>query len=295
MPAYRESAAYRWTSDSVRIIAAPSQTAKALFYYVQEIGHFRALDGYYTERENLDSYLIVHTLSGAGRLHYGGQAHEVRAGQAFFIDCMQYQHYEKASAEPWEMLWVHFNGSASRGYYGQFAKRGNPVLELAPASAAAAAELLGALVRTHAQMSFRAEATGSSLLTQLLTLLLLEGREPAGSGDEAAPDYVERMIKELDRRYVGKISVDELAAALAVNKFKLAKAFKRYTGYSPHEYVINLRMTSAKELLRYSQEPVAAIAAQVGIDNVSHFINLFKAREQLTPLAYRRKWQYSRE
>jgi hypothetical protein len=32
-----------------------------------------------------------------------------------------------------------------------------------------------------------------------------------------------------------------------------------------------------------------------GIDNVSHFIALFKRREELTPLAFRRKWQRPKE
>ena len=53
-------------------------------------------------------------------------------------------------------------------------------------------------------------------------------------------------------------------------------------------------MTHAKERLKYSDMPVSEVAARVGIDNVSHFINLFKDRAGDTPLAYRKKWQRPR-
>ncbi|WP_094548463.1 AraC family transcriptional regulator [Petroclostridium xylanilyticum] len=43
--------------------------------------------------------------------------------------------------------------------------------------------------------------------------------------------------------------------------------------------------------MQYSDLPVAEIAERVGINNVSHFINLFKNRVDITPLAFRNKWQ----
>lgn len=51
-----------------------------------------------------------------------------------------------------------------------------------------------------------------------------------------------------------------------------------------------MRINHAKEYLKYSDAPIAEIAERVGIDNVSHFIDLFKNRTGLTPLAYRKQW-----
>ncbi|MFD0676548.1 MULTISPECIES: helix-turn-helix domain-containing protein [unclassified Paenibacillus] len=64
---------------------------------------------------------------------------------------------------------------------------------------------------------------------------------------------------------------------------------------TPNEYIITRRITFAKELLKYSSIPVAEIAAQCGTDNVSHFISLFKHREEMTSLAFRKKWQRPRD
>uniref|UniRef100_UPI003568068E helix-turn-helix transcriptional regulator n=1 Tax=Cohnella sp. TaxID=1883426 RepID=UPI003568068E len=75
--------------------------------------------------------------------------------------------------------------------------------------------------------------------------------------------------------------------------YHLSKEFKCYTGFSPNEYLIHTRITRAKELLRFTDMPVAEIALSVGVDNVSHFINLFRDRETMTPLAYRKTWRQS--
>jgi glyoxylate utilization-related uncharacterized protein len=74
-----------WTEDSVRLIATPSGLAKSAFFYVQEIGHFYAREHYYTEREHVQSFLMVYTIQGGGKLSYRGETHSLRAGQVFFL------------------------------------------------------------------------------------------------------------------------------------------------------------------------------------------------------------------
>ncbi|PYI53153.1 AraC family ligand binding domain-containing protein [Paenibacillus flagellatus] len=120
----KERYAPAWTDDSKRLVSAPSPFAKQSLFYVQEIGHFRTLPAYFTERERLDSYLIVFTLDGQGSLTYRGDAYSVSAGQWFWIDCMDYHHYRTHADRLWELLWVHFNGPSAKGYYDCFAEEG---------------------------------------------------------------------------------------------------------------------------------------------------------------------------
>ncbi|WP_366250085.1 helix-turn-helix domain-containing protein [Thomasclavelia ramosa] len=58
-----------------------------------------------------------------------------------------------------------------------------------------------------------------------------------------------------------------------------------------NEYIILSRISYAKGLLKNTDLTVQEITFEVGMNNVSHFINLFKARENLTPLAYRKNWK----
>jgi hypothetical protein len=171
MSAYRESSNQAWTEDSVRVIATPSSFAKSTLYYVQEAGHFHTLEPYYTEREQLDSYLMVYTIAGKGKLTYQEKTYTLFPNQLFFIDCMEYQHYATDKIELWELIWVHLNGSSVRGYYEQFAVNGNPVITLTPESKASS--ILRQLIQTQRHKSFRTELVCSQYLVELLTELLL--------------------------------------------------------------------------------------------------------------------------
>lgn len=62
-------------------------------------------------------------------------------------------------------------------------------------------------------------------------------------------------------------------------------------GLTVNEYIITARISYAKELLKYSELSVNEITYEIGMNNVTHFINLFKARENLTPLSYRKAWR----
>ena len=288
MDTYMENAAHDWTEDSVRIIATPSQLAKSTFYYVQEIGHFMTRPHYYTERKHLHSYLIVYTLSGMGYLHYRGKDYTVGPGQVFFIDCREYQLYKTDSRHAWEILWVHFEGSSSRGYYEQFAKHGSPVV--APENPHLIGNIIHNLLQLHRSKDIRTETLSSKYIVDLLTQMLLATNPAEGEG-AFLPSVLEQVVRDLNKRFHEPISLDQLSKQHAISKFHLVRQFKKYTGFTPHEYVINCRITYAKELLTYSDLTVAEIAARTGIHNVSHFINLFKQRAEMTPLAYRKKWK----
>lgn len=288
MDSFKERAVLDWSEDSVRLIVTPSIAARSTFFYVQEIGYFKTNPKYLTEREHLNSYLVIFTLSGRGYLKYKGKSYTLMPNQAFFIDCMEYQYYETDKDNPWEFLWVHFNGATCRGYYKQFEKNNSPVITLDKNSVLPS--IIYQLIEVHKQKDMRTEALSSKLLVNLLTELLLS----ANAQDQLSfyvPDYIRIVMKDMERRFNEKITLDEMARKYAVSKFHLAKEFKEYTGFTPNEYVINCRITYAKELLRYSDIPVADIAEKVGINNVSHFINLFKEREEMTPLSFRKNWR----
>lgn len=63
---------------------------------------------------------------------------------------------------------------------------------------------------------------------------------------------------------------------------------RQQTGGSIHEYLLTRRIKSSCDLLRYSDEPVDAIALAVGFSEVTYFITCFKKMMRQTPLQYRR-------
>jgi AraC-like DNA-binding protein len=288
MKNYLERAAHDWSDNSIRLIITPSLAARAAYFYVEEIGYFRTRPDYFTERDNLNSYLIVFTLSGKGYLEYNNRAYTLTANQGFFINCMEHQYYRTDKNKPWEILWVHFNGSTSHGYYEQYAKNSTPLCTFEESSTVPA--ILRQLIAAHNQKNITTEPISSKLLVELITEFLLTANASDSSGTYL-PDYVKKLIKDLDKCFTEKLTLDILSQKYSVNKFYLEKEFKKYIGITPNEYIITHRINYAKELLKYSSLPVSDIAYKSGIENVSHFINLFKNRVGMTPLIFRKKWQ----
>ena len=68
------------------------------------------------------------------------------------------------------------------------------------------------------------------------------------------------------------------------------RRFQKATGMPPLEYVHALRLEEAKQMLESGDEPVEAIALQVGYEDAGYFSRLFRRKVQLTPVQYRKRF-----
>lgn len=288
MNKYLERYSSNWTEDSIRLINTPSKTAKSIYFYLQEVGHFKTRPPYFTERENLNSFLLVYTLSGKGALNYCGQTYEISAGQCFWINCMEHHFYQNSDNELWDFLWLHFNGTNALGYYEEFSKNGFSILQ--PQNPDIFINTLSQLIDIHQNKTAATDIISSHCIHTLLTEMIVQST--TGSLSSALfPGYLKAVIKYIDLHFSEPLSLDHLADMQNINKYHLSHEFRRYTGMNFKEYLITTRLSHAKELLKYSEKTVQEISEACGISHTSHFINLFKAREGCTPYTYRKKWK----
>jgi len=96
----------------------------------------------------------------------------------------------------------------------------------------------------------------------------------------AAIDYIEAHLHQ-------DLSIDLIAAAVQMSAFRFARGFKKETGRSPHQFLLERRVEFAKDLLRSTDRKLADIAQSAGFANQSHFAAVFRQRCQMTPMAYR--------
>ncbi len=286
---YLEKASYDWSEDSVRIICTPSRQAKQLFYYVQEIGYFKTNWPYFTERKGLASYLVIYTLSGKGKLYYNGKNYVLGKGSLCFIDCREHHRYETEKEEEWEFLWIHLYGNSSAGYYAQFMQDDNPVLNIQ--YGAVIESILWDLMETNGKRGKIWEMVSSEQITRLLTQILLHKTTREEDTIMNLPNYIKDAVRFIDKHFQEDISLFQLAKQVSLSQFHLSREFKKYVGMTFKEYLITTRMNYAKELLKHSEYAIEEIAEFSGIPNVSHFIKLFKTREEMTPSKYRNHWK----
>lgn len=286
MKTYWEKAEHAWSSDSLRYILTPSQKTQQMLLYIQEIGQFKAFDSYFTERANQKSYLMKYTINGSGRLVYQNKEYIVEKGDVFFIDCQNYQYYETIGSEPWEMSWVHLHGNALPYFYDEYNKDLCPVFH---SNTLRIPQIMRHLIDLQSHHNARTNYLSSLLLHDLLNELIIQKNKLDFTRHEI-PSYIVELRHYLDFHYHEKINLDLLEKLFMVNKYQLNKEFAKYIGTPPIDYLIHQRMNIAKELLRFSNDPIKVIADKIGIENTAYFSRLFKQKTGVSPNSYRKNW-----
>ena len=99
-----------------------------------------------------------------------------------------------------------------------------------------------------------------------------------------------RLQDWLDKHFHQHISVPQLAEQTAMTERTLNRRFKQATGDSLIHYLQCIRVDAAKKLLRGEPITIEAITQQVGYQDVSSFIRLFKKHTGLSPSAHRARF-----
>jgi two-component system response regulator YesN len=95
--------------------------------------------------------------------------------------------------------------------------------------------------------------------------------------------------KYMDANYNNNISVDTVAEHVQRSSSYLSRVFKEATGMTVGDYLIQLRIKRATELLESQQHSIEEICGEIGYANVSYFNKIFKTRTGLTPGQYRQR------
>ncbi len=277
---------------SIWITAAPDPNLKTSFVYLQECGNFVSYEKHYTRRKSgLQSFLVSCTLSGEGILEYGEHKYKLQPGNFFWIDCRNPQYYyTNPKTGKWHTLWVHFYGANSSRYYEHFLSLNSGLHKAALSSDIQIPSLIQEIIDIYSKKEIK--TIDDILISGLLTMMMSECIKSLkqSMANKEMPDLIKDAMDYLRMNYTKDITLNDLSLRYNINKYYFQKLFKRYTNYSPNQYLIHIRLNTAKELLRTTSRPISEISYEVGINSVNHFINLFKRQEGMTPNAFRKIW-----
>jgi AraC-like DNA-binding protein len=140
-------------------------------------------------------------------------------------------------------------------------------------------------------------ATALAELSTLFSAVHLAVRAVAGDAGihrERIPGHIARrvidMIREKSRQ---PLSLDEIAASCAVSKYHLCRIFKETTGYTIGNYLAQVRIDRACNLLAGGSN-VTEACNESGFGNLSHFIKTFRAHTGSSPGAWAREMEKDR-
>ena len=113
-----------------------------------------------------------------------------------------------------------------------------------------------------------------------------------GSAQQLSP-YTEKCRDYIQKHFREKIYIEEIAAPLGISAGYLAKQFKKDTGLLIQEYINQVRVERAANLLVYSDYTLSAIAEYVHFPTQSYFGKIFKQLKGMTPNDYRKQHRIS--
>ena len=99
---------------------------------------------------------------------------------------------------------------------------------------------------------------------------------------------VSECIAFLHDHFDHTITLDSLSQHFYISKQWLIRKFKQEVGKTPIEYVNDIRLGRARDLLKNTDLPIGEIAIKSGFDNIYYFSNAFKKRVHLSPKEYRK-------
>ncbi|EGT3616612.1 AraC family transcriptional regulator [Clostridium perfringens] len=126
------------------------------------------------------------------------------------------------------------------------------------------------------------------LYAQEITYSLLNTK---GAKDIIANDFnnpISRSIQIMKSNLKNNITVSEIAYALNMSLPSFSSKFKKVMGMTPNDYLTNLKLNEAARLLKLNS--VTEVAYDLGYENISHFISLFRKKFGLTPKQYSLKY-----
>ena len=232
----------------------------------------------------LDGYYIVFISRGEGIFESAKTTScHIKEGSCFMLFPGVWHRYKPAIKSGWEEYWVGF-----KGYYPDRLMKNfdpaNPFINTGRSDHLL--KLFHSLIEQIQQATPGYHQIISGTTLQILGVIKAVSLYHGLNRDRTAK-LVEDAKFLLREEVQNTAAIEQVLKKLPAGYSKLRKDFKRLTGISPNQYLLNLRLDKVKELLINSSLSISEIAFQTGFESISYLSKKFKQKNKITPTLYR--------
>lgn len=213
------------------------------------------------------TYWLIHfVVSGWGHYRIGNREYRVSPGEMFVVPPYEETYYEADAVHPWSYIWIGFTTDEA--------------LPVALPDTLRCPEALGIFQEMKNCEAF-SEGRSAYLNARLWDLFaLLLGKEAPQD------DYVQKALDFIHSEYMNEITVEKIASLLTLDRTYFSVLFKKKTGLSPKQYLLDYRMSVAASLLTEKKVSVSLAASSVGYQDIYTFSKMFKRHFGVSPKEY---------
>ena len=224
-----------------------------------------------------------YTVAGCGAIEIDGECHELQSGQAFLVNTPgNHIYFLPPQSEQWEFIYLTLYGSEIRRLSAMTIKQYGHILNSSSTSQVvqmAQERLQG----QHESDLNKFDISGFAYLFMLQLLAEQEHSEmtnPTQGMMQKINNFIAKHIHE-------PLTVERLAREVNLSSHYFSAIFHKTAGVPPREYLQEVRMRFALQLLQTEPLSIKEIAARCGFDDSNYFCRIFRKKYGASPNAYR--------
>lgn len=231
---------------------------------------------YHIERTKFSPVTVFeYVLSGEGKLFLNGEWQTAKAGEVYILRAGEGHRYRADLHDPFRKIWINYVSD----YISPMLDAYGLSSGIYPAANARTyfEELL--TISEHAAQSPDTCYRIADYVHRILHTVV--SARTVGRTDEY------RIREALNAAVYEKLNLDSLAERLHLSKSSLIRVFKKNYGVTPYEYLLSLKISAAKLLLKDTKMTVREIANRLCISDEHYFSSLFLSKVGMRPREYR--------
>ncbi len=264
--------------------------AIVLLCNVLSVARYRAEEGYVRTSSNLDVYELIVMYSGQAEYRCGDTVYTAGAGDALFINSALPCEIRQLGTAPMEFVVINLSGLSAMNYYTLLSKNRTEPIHIGSQE-----RIDGYIDKIVYYMKYPTNLNNVLMVDTMSGLFTELYLNAAGSDNRDSyyrqPQWFIDTIRYIESHAMANITIGGIAESLGMSESYFHKLFREYTGTTPYQYLLNLRINAAQSLLVSTDHQIKYIAYTVGFNSVSHFITHFKKATGYTPTEYREQKQ----
>lgn len=233
----------------------------------------------------LSEYQLLYITRGVGHFRSASLTGPVplERGSLFLLFPGEWHSYAPQKDTGWKEYWIGFEGAQMESWVKEgFFSPQRPIFE-----AGLRGDIVGLYqeaIETASSQEAAFQQRLGGIVSHLLGLTFFYGRKETFS---EVSDYINRAKILIAENY-RDITPEEVSERLCLGYSTFRRTFKQYTGFSPGQYIRNLRLGKVREALTNTTASVKEIAFEFGYENYDYFCSMFGKAVGMSPTMYRK-------
>ncbi len=227
-------------------------------------------------------YEIESVLEDGGVSHINSNSYPIRAGNIIIGKPGQLRH----TTPPFKCLYLHLMVEDE-----ELNKALMAMPDVYSPSSPEVINSLERLIAAYTSPEFDAGMQVASELCALLSDLIRDTRLVSGASQirKLRTDVIEQAIKFMNENYCKNLTLEEIADHVYLSKIYFHKLFVAATGCTPYRYLLERRLSRAKNLLMTTSLSIGEITRECGFSSQSYFNQIFRRELGCTPIEYKKQ------